>query len=286
MIEPDGPNAQQAHYWNEVSGPKWVRLDDSIGAMIRPFGELAIESARPTPGERVVDVGCGCGATSLAISREVGSEGSVLGIDLSLPMLAQAERAREQDGISNVEFMRADAQTQVFTLDTYDLVFSRFGVMFFENPRSAFANLRTCLRSGGRLAFVCWQSREKNPWMALPAMAAAQHFDLSPQPPSGAPGPFSMYDPDDTIEMLQRAGYQNVTCTSREGQIDVSGGKTIEDTVSFVSQMGPSGALLATASHEQKSAALGSIHEVLLPHQSETGIELDAAVWLVGATKD
>ena len=286
MINPEGPNAQQVHYWNEVSGPKWVRLDESISAMIRPFGLEAIKHARPQKGEHVLDVGCGCGETSLLLAREVGPEGSVLGVDISQPMLAQAEVARDRAGIQNTRFLQADAQTQAFASDTHDLVFSRFGVMFFENPQAAFANLRSSLRPGGRLCFICWQSREMNPWLALPGAAAAQHFELPPPPPADAPGPFSMSRSEDTIAMLERAGFQNVLCTSIEGRIDVSNGKSIEDTVSFLSEMGPTGSLFSAAPPEQQRAALASIREVLLPRQSETGIELAAAAWIVSATRN
>lgn len=285
-IEVAGPNAEQIEYWNEVSGPKWVRLDETISAMIRPFGVEAMKAAKPMPGERVIDVGCGCGETTFALSEEVGSSGHVLGIDISAPMLARAREVRERTRVANVEFMNADVQTQVFTPDAFDLVYSRFGVMFFQDPEAAFANLRSALRSGGRLAFACWQARERNPWLTLAATAAARHFDFPKPPPIGTPGPFSLCDADRTAGILERAGYHDVTCRSHEGKVDVSVGKTIEDTVSFLSQIGPVAALLSGASPEQKRAAIGSIHGALVPHQTSSGIELNAAVWIVRASKD
>ena len=286
MIEAKGPNAEQIHYWNEVSGPKWVRLDKTIGAMISPFGVYAMNAAKLQSGEQVVDVGCGCGETSFALAEAVGATGSVLGVDISNPMLTHATEKRDRMNKLNVKFLNADAQILEFGVATQDLVFSRFGVMFFAEPEVAFANLRSCLKPGGRLVFACWQAREKNPWMAMPAAAAASHFNLPPGPPPGSPGPFSMSDPQRTVERLHGAGYRSVECHSVERKIDVSIGKSIEDTVSFLSQMGPAGSLLKDAPPEKREAALRSMREALLLHQTSNGIELDAAAWVVTATRD
>ena len=286
MLEAKGPNAEQIHYWNEVSGPKWVKLDHMINGLIEPIGSHAITEANPQPGERVLDVGCGCGDTSLKLAAAVGSEGSVVGVDVSAPMLAEATSRRDRTGASNLDFENADAQIGGFTQGFHDLVFSRFGVMFFADPSAAFANLRSSLRPGGRIVFACWQSREKNPWLSLPAAAAMKHFETPPAPPIEAPGPFSLCDSERITRLLEGSGFGAVRCRSVEQSIDVSAGLSLDEAVKFLAQMGPTGALLNTASEDVRNAALGSIHEVLVPHRSDQGIELGAAVWIVSAMRD
>src|SRR5262249_6517301 len=146
--------------------------------------------------ERVLDVGCGTGQTSIELARRAGPGGAVTGIDISAPMLARA-RARAADaGARTVTFLDADAQTHRFDPASLDVCFSRFGIMFFAAPDAAFANLRSALRPAGRLAFVCWQSMRDNPWMLVPLMAAAAHITLPPPPAPDAPGPFSFADAD------------------------------------------------------------------------------------------
>ena len=177
-----GPNAEQITYWNEQSGPKWVALDGRLDALISPYGDRALERTKPALGERVLDVGCGCGRTTLELAARVGSPGSVTGIDISTVMLARARERARKSGAQNVRFENADVQTHAFEPGSFDLAFSRFGVMFFADPVAAFANLRGALAPGGRLAFVCWQPLANNPWMQVPLAATAPHLKL-PEPP-------------------------------------------------------------------------------------------------------
>ncbi|HEY5658515.1 MAG TPA: class I SAM-dependent methyltransferase, partial [Myxococcota bacterium] len=178
-----GPNAEQIQYWNHASGPGWVAAQARIDGQVAPFGLLAMERAGIVEGERVLDVGCGTGQSTLQLVERVGRKGSVTGIDVSAPMLARATERAKQAGFKNVSFLRADAQTHRFDPRHFDLIYSRFGVMFFADPRAAFANLRTALTPGGHLSFVCWQERAKNPWMLEPLLAAGRHIQL-PAPPA------------------------------------------------------------------------------------------------------
>src|SRR5881628_2723223 len=161
-----------------------------------------MERARIGAGERVIDIGCGCGDTTIALARRVGPAGLVLGIDVSAPMLARAADAAREAGVAHVRFEHADAQTHRFPAQAFDVLYSRFGVMFFSDPAAAFGNLRTALRPGGRLGFVCWQAVPENPWIAVPLEAAAQHMALPPPPAPGAPGPFSFADPERVRRIL------------------------------------------------------------------------------------
>lgn len=284
MLEAQGPNAQQISYWNEVSGPKWVRLDGTINTLISPLGSQALAVADAKPGESVLDVGCGCGQTTVDFSSRVGPQGHVVGIDVSAPMLDEANARCARLDVANVRYVNADAQTHSFAQETYDLIFSRFGVMFFSEPDRAFGNLRTALREDGRLVFICWQNREQNPWMTIPAEAAAQHFETPAPGDPSAPGPFSLWDPDRIAEILESAGFGDIVCRAIVQSIDVSGGAALDETVAFLSQMGPSGALLRDAAPELRRVASESIRDALVPHMNQQGaIELGSAAWIVTA---
>ncbi|MBW2391287.1 MAG: methyltransferase domain-containing protein [Deltaproteobacteria bacterium] len=283
MLEAQGPNAQQISYWNEVSGPKWVRLDETINKLIAPLGSQALGRAAAQPGERVLDIGCGGGRTTLDLASSVGSQGEVVGLDISTPLLDAAEARRARLNVSNVEFINADAQIHKFSGASFDLIFSRFGVMFFAEPEEAFRNLHAALRPGGRVAFACWQKMELNPWMTLAVAAVAQHVELPAPSPPGTPGPFSLADSERTVGILERAGFVDVRCEPFEAQVDIAVGTTLDETIGFVSQMGPAGALLKDASPELRQAAEQSIREALFPHEKDGRIELGAAIWIVEA---
>jgi SAM-dependent methyltransferase len=282
-IEASGPNAEQIRYWDEVSGPKWVRLGDRIDRQIAPLGLEAIDGARIQSGERVIDVGCGCGQTTLELARRVGPDGHVLGIDISSSMLADARRRIDEAGLGQAEVLCADAQTT--DLPEADLVFSRFGVMFFADPIAAFANLRRALRPGGRLVFLCWQRPEKNPWIQVPTAAAALHVPPPEPPPPGGPGPFAFANPDRLREILEAAELMSIEIDSLERALDVAGGESLDETVEFLSQMGPTAALLREADEDTRNAARRSVRDALVPYQRGDRIELGSACWRVRAKR-
>ena len=202
-------------FWNGETGQNWVSHDALMEAMLQPLGEAVMDSLSLKPGEHVLDIGCGCGHTSLSLADRVGAEGSVTGIDISAPMLAVATQlAAEHNTVhKSVQFLEADAQTHRFTPESYDAAFSRFGVMFFEDPVAAFTNIHASLRPSGRLAFCCWQPRAVNPFMTVPAMAALELLPAPPEIPPRTPGPFAFEEADYVAEILTKAGFEHVAVT-------------------------------------------------------------------------
>lgn len=278
-----GVNAEQRRNWNEVSGPAWVAEAERIGAQIRPFGLPALARLEAALGHRVLDVGCGGGETTLALGELVGPTGSVLGVDVSRPMLDHALGTAQSAGMHNVAFSLADAQTAELPEASFDRLFSRFGVMFFQDPLVAFTNLRTALKHDARMAFVCWRSMELNPWMRVTLAAVAKHVDVPPFDP-GAPGPMAFADEARTRGVLEGAGFRDVAFEVIDTPMNVGGGlDSLEDTVEFMTRIGPAARALAQAAPEARAAAIVSIREAMAPYHSEAGVVMPASVWLVTA---
>src|SRR5436305_12420841 len=201
MIEMDTPqgtpqgheqNADQIAYWNGPGGQRWAERQAAQDVLLKPVLDILIDRAALKSGERVMDVGCGSGATSIAFAKKVTPSGHVLGIDVSGPMLARARQSAPA-GLP-IDFVLADATVHPFEPASYDLLASRFGVMFFADPALSFANMRKGLKPGGRLVFACWREAKKNPWMTLPLRAATKHAPRLPELGPEDPGPFSFAD--------------------------------------------------------------------------------------------
>lgn len=285
------PNAEQLEHWGERQGPLWVRFQERLDAQIAPHGELALGALGPQPGERILDVGCGCGTTSLELARRVGEKGEVLGLDISAPMLAHARARAARAGVGEVRFQEADAQTAALPEAHFDAAFSRFGVMFFEAPQAAFANLRRALRPGGRLAFVCWQAPERNPWVALPMAAVAPLLELPPPPPPAAPGMFSLADPARVRAVLEGAGFEAVEIQDREVGMRPAGGE-VEAAVELFLEVGPVAALLREqeAGPELQAQVAQAVRQAFAKaaagseaHEGAGELVLGSRVWLVRA---
>ncbi|NNL84637.1 MAG: class I SAM-dependent methyltransferase, partial [Myxococcales bacterium] len=278
MTERD--NREQVQSWGEA-GPAWVRQQERIDAQMAPHAERALALAEPAPGERVADVGCGCGTTTLLLAERVGAAGSALGVDVSPPMLEHARRRARSRGLSNVRFVEGDAQT--FALESpVDLVFSRFGVMFFAAPEVAFRNLRSWLAPDGRLTFVCWQARERNPWISVPARAAGEFVTMPDPPGPGAPGMFSLADETQLRLVLSKAGFRDVEILGEEIPIRPQGGSAEEAAALFM-DIGPvPGALTAAgADADLRRRVRERMVTMFEEHAGPRGVELDSAVWIV-----
>ncbi len=277
----NGPNAQQIEYWNGQAGPAWVAAQDLLDDQIGPLGLLAMDRAAPAPDESVLDVGCGCGQTTVQLGERVGPAGRVLGIDLSAVML---ERARRRTAIhENLRFENADAQIAEFPTQTFDLVFSRFGVMFFADPEAAFSNFRSGLKPGGRLAFVCWQPLIRNPWLTVPLAAAATQISLPDPPPPGSPGPFSFADTDRVRGILAGAGFEKIAFESVEQTLIVGGRGGVEQALEFLLNLGPLGAALREAGDDARPGVAAAVSEALTPFATADGVRMGAAAWIATA---
>jgi SAM-dependent methyltransferase len=285
--EASAPNAEMIRYWNEQAGPTWVSVQERLDTQIGPLGAESLARAALQQAERVLDVGCGCGATTLAIAEAVGATGRVLAVDISAPMLERARaRAAERGLGERIAWQLADAQTASFEPQGADCVFSRFGVMFFDDPVAAFTNLRAALRPGGRLAFVCWQARERNPWMMVPALAAMRHVAFPPPPPADAPGPFAFADAERVRGILDDAGFSEVACSGVETALRVGGG-SLDDAVELMVSVGPVGAALreARATDAQRARVIDAVREALESFDTPRGLEAPAAAWIVTARR-
>lgn len=240
-------NADQIEFWNSVQGDKWVRLMDRIDALLGPFGETARTELAAKPGERVLEVGCGFGSDTVVLAEAVGPGGRVVGVDVSKPMITQAR----QRAPANVEIVEADAQTHGLGDAVFDAVYSRFGVMFFEDPQAAFANLRRATRPGGRLAFAAWRRRAHNPWIMEMVQAARDYLELPPRPGPEEPGQFSFEDDGRIRRILEGAGWSRVTIQPCSPELEV--GASVPDAVDFLAQMGPTAQPLADADADTRA---------------------------------
>lgn len=281
-------NATQIEFWNGETGQNWVSHDALMEAMLQPLGEAVMDSLSPKPGEHVLDIGCGCGHTSLSLADRVGAEGSVTGIDISAPMLAVASQlaAEHNAGHKSVQFLEADAQTHRFTPESYDAAFSRFGVMFFEDPVAAFTNIRASLRPSGRLAFCCWQPRAVNPFMTVPAMAALELLPAPPEIPPRTPGPFAFEEADYVAEILTEAGFEHVAVTPLRQPLTFGRGMSLEDIVERLVEIGPIAQMVREAPEDLQQPVRDKVVDAVAPfYQAGAGMTLEGQFWLVTAKR-
>jgi SAM-dependent methyltransferase len=277
-------NTDQAERWNcgdDVA--HWINNQARYDRMNGPFTALILGAAALGPGRDVLDVGCGCGGTTLAAARLI-APGQAVGLDLSGPMLARARADAEASGLGNAVFQQGDAQVHPLEPAGFDTVISRFGLMFFADPVAAFANIRAATRRAGRLVFVCWQPLGANQWLLVPGAALAEHVPLPAGLGSGdGPGMFAFADPDRLRRVLAAAGWRDIEITSEHVSILVGGGGSVEDAVEFLRTGSMARTMLAGADASTVDRALASVRAALAPHADADGVHLGAAVWLVQA---
>lgn len=273
------PNRDQAVLWNEANGRTWVELQSVLDRMLAPFAGIVVDEAFPGAGGRVTDIGCGAGATTLAMARRLGPGGLALGVDISGPLVAAAAERARAERLENAAFVQADAQTYAFDEAGFDAVMSRFGVMFFEDPEAAFANIRRGVRSGGKLAFVAWRSPAENPFMTTAMRAAAPFLPPLPTPEPGAPGQFGFADGERVRCILEASGWTGVEVRP----IDVPASVAEADLKTYVARMGPVGAAMRELPEADRARIVEALETAYAPFIEDGEARFTAACWLVTA---
>ncbi len=267
-------NDEQIAFWNGAGGTRWIAARDRIEQSVVAISEALFATAAARPGERVLDVGCGCGRTTAALQRLTGA--SALGVDVSAPMVARA-REQIQPGL---EFVEGDASRLPFPA-TYDLVFSRFGVMFFADPVAAFGHLRGALAPAGRLVFACWRDLALNPWSRVPLEAAQDLLPPAPPADPNAPGPYAFADGGRLREILVRAGFHDVAIGPLESVMRM--GETLDEAAIEATTIGPLARRVGDLTADKLAEVRARVAAAYAPFVTPRGVEPPAAVWLVTA---
>lgn len=269
--------------WQGAAAERWVQEQARLDEMMRPFGQAAQMTLAAVSGEWVLDVGCGAGTTSFELAASVEPDGGVHGIDISEPLLQHARERAKENGARNVQFVLADAAHHRFER-RFDALYSRFGVMFFSDPVGAFGNLHGALHDTGRLAFVCWQELERNPWANLPltaARAAAPHLPLPQLIQPGQPGPFAFGDHEYVSDTLRAAGFQHVDITAFERPVNL--GASAQEAANFCMRIGPASRFAADAPPADVEKIKDAVLKALAPYETPRGLLLEAATYVVSA---
>lgn len=271
-------NEEQAALWNSTGGRAWTQLQSVLDRLFAPFEALLAQAAAASGATQVLDVGCGTGATTLALARRLGSHSRCVGVDISEPMIALARERAQREG-SAAQFIAADAQVHAFEPGRFDLLVSRFGVMFFDDPVQAFANLRRAARPGGAMKFIAWRGAAENPFMTVAERAAAPLLPGLPARRDGAPGQFAFAQRERVVSILQDSGWTgpvieplDVACTLPE-----------TDLLRYIGWMGPVGSLLQKADEATRARVTGTVRAAFDPFVQDGEARFTAACWMIGA---
>ena len=279
----EAPEALKGEDWAGEMGARWLASLDRFEGMIAPIGAALLDRAAYQPGERVLDLGCGGGATTLAIAEAVGPQGAALGLDVA-PMLVERASARAAETGSTARFVCADAATAQLYEPPFDRLFSRFGSMFFPEPVQAFANLRGMLKPGARIDLAVWAAPRDNLWMMEVMGVARRHVEIPPAVPR-APGPFAFEDLGYLEEVLTGAGFAGMDVATYQGQQPVGGaGATPQEATDFVLASMAVGRVLEEQGAGVQQAARDDLLALFTAnHREGEGVMLACKVWLVTA---
>lgn len=279
------PNSAQIAEWNGEQGQRWVEQQRTLDTMIEPFGQAALQAAAAQPGERAIDIGCGCGSTTLALARAVGPQGRVLGVDVSQPMLAAARAMPVAPGSAPLSFIEADAAGAALP-GGLDLLYSRFGLMFFAEPAAALRHLRGTLRPGGRCVFVCWRTPRDNPWAMMPITAARKALGLTPPPADPfAPGPFAFADEARLHGLLAEAGFVGIDIRRFDALVRI--GPSPRLAAEHAVQIGPVSRLAREFGLDKAELIVTAIEQALAPlAAADRSVSLAGSTWVVAASNE
>lgn len=273
------PNRDQAAFWNDTAGRTWAELQDLLDRLLEPFVDPLIDAAAPRAGERVLDIGCGAGATTRALARRIEPGGLALGVDISGPLVEAARARAAAEGLTSAAFVQADAQAYAFEAEDFDAVVSRFGVMFFEDPEAAFANIRRGVRRDGRLAFVAWRGPADNPFMTAGVRAAAPFLPQMPAPAPDAPGQFGFADGARVRRILEATGWREVEVAPLDVPLRIAEA----DLMTYVTRMGPTGLALQQADEDLRGRIVQALEAAFRPFIQDGFARFDGACWRVTA---
>lgn len=269
-------NRDQSALWNDAAGQTWTEMQGVLDRMLAPFGQRLLAAGFPGEGGRVLDIGCGAGATTLGMARRLGPDGLCLGVDISGPLVAAAKASAEVQAVDAAAFVQADAQTYGFDADDFDAVISRFGVMFFDDPEAAFANIRRAARPGAKLTFLAWRSPAENPFMTTAARAAAPFLPPIPVPAPDAPGQFGFADSERVRRVLAASGWRDVDVSP----VDIATKVAEADLQAYVTRLGPAGLVMRDLDAPTRTRAAEAIHAAFEPFVQGGAARFTGACWL------
>jgi len=269
---------EQSALWNGLAGRAWVESQELLDRMLKPFEDLLVQAVAARPAARVLDVGCGTGSTTLAVARALGSEGRCTGVDISGPMIVAAQSRAGREG-SPAGFIQADAQVHPFDAAGFDLIISRFGVMFFDDPVQAFANLRCAASEAAGLQLIVWRSPAENPFMTTAERAAAPLLPQLPARQPDAPGQFGFADPQRVRRILEQGGWAGIDIRP----VDVACTLPERDLVTYLTRLGPLARVLPEVDEPTRSRVIDTARAAFDPYVHGDEVRFDAACWIVGA---
>jgi len=276
------PNQGQTEAWNGGESVHYVSHADRYDRQLAPFTEALMQHVRIGPNDTVLDIGCGCGVTTLRAAQRARA---ALGVDISHPLVGIATDRARAAAVDNARFVVADAQTHAFGDSEFDVIISQFGLMFFDDPEGAFVNLRRALASGGRAAFICWQELDANEWLTVVGSAVARYVELPDLGGrAGGPGMFAFKNPDETAALLTEVGFTRVVVEPVSTTILLAGGGTLDESIDFLLGMGMVRGLLGRLDDDERGTAVDEIRATLAErYELGVGVRLGAAGWLVSA---
>ena len=269
---------EQATLWNGRAGRAWVEAQELLDQVLKPFEDLLVEAVCAGSAHRVLDVGCGTGGTTLAVARRLGADCHCIGVDISAPMIAAARAGAEREG-APASFIRADAQSHAFAPSSFDMIISRFGVMFFEDPVLAFANLRRAATDDAALRFIAWRSTAENPFMPTAERAAAPLLPNLPARRPDAPGQFSFADRQRVASILEASGWAEIDIRP----IDVDCTLPEKEMVGYLTRLGPVGLILQDADERTRGQVIETVRAAFDPYVHGMEVHFTGACWMVSA---